>query len=96
MWVITGVFMVIIFVSFIIMRVRTGHELVLHGPLGCSLVAASIFVFNLIFMSVVLLLGEADIFFAHGIWPVIAWVMFPAILAWVSYLVGKKNHVVNQ
>jgi len=96
MWVIIGVFMLVIFVSFTMMRVRTGRKPVLHGALGCSLVAAVIFVFNLIFMCVVLLLGEADVFFAHGIWPVIAWVLFPAILAGVSYRVSKRNHQVNQ
>jgi len=83
--------MVVMFVSFTIVRIRTGQELKVQGALGWSILLAVIYALELIFVSIGVVLGQADLIFAHGIWPIIAGVLLTALFAWLGYKTSEKH-----
>jgi hypothetical protein len=85
MYIITVVLMVVVFVSFTIVRIRTGHEPELRGSLGWSIFAAIMYALALTFMSVGVVLGQAEILLPNGFWSVAAWVIPPGLFAWLGY-----------
>ncbi len=88
---ITLALMVVMFVSFTIVRIRTGQELKVQGALGWSIVAATMYAFALTFASVGVVLGQAAILFPHGFWSVAAWVIPPGLFAWIGYKTSEKH-----
>ena len=88
---ITLALMVVMFVSFTIVRIRTGGELKVQGALGWSIVAATMYAFALTFASVGVVLGQAAILFPHGFWSVAAWVISPGLFAWIGYKTSEKH-----
>jgi hypothetical protein len=83
--------MVVMFVSFTIVRIRTGQELKVQGALGYSIVAATLYAFALTFVSVGVVLGQAAILFPHGFWSVAAWVISPGLFTWIGYKTSEKH-----
>ena len=83
--------MVVMFVSFTIVRIRTGGELKVQGALGYSIVAATLYAFALTFVSVGVVLGQAAILFPHGFWSVAAWVISPGLFTWIGYKTSEKH-----
>jgi len=83
--------MAIIFVSFTIVRVRTGHLLMVRGALGYSIVAAAMYAFALTFVSVGVVLGQAEILLPNGFRSVAAWVILPGLCAWLGYKYSEKH-----
>jgi len=88
---ITLALMVVMFVCFTIVRIRTGQELKVQGALGYSIVAATLYAFALTFVSVGVVLGQADILFPHGFWSVAAWVISPGLFTWIGYKTNEKH-----
>ncbi len=88
---ITLALMVVMFVSFTIVRIRTGQELKVQGALGWSIVAATMYAFVLTIASVGVVLGQAAILFPHGFWSVAAWVIPPGLFAWIGYKTSEKH-----
>jgi len=87
----TFALMAVVFVSFTLIRVRTGHLLMVQGALGWSILLAVIYALDLIFVSIGVVLGQADLIFAHGIWPIIAGVLLTALFAWLGYKSSEKH-----
>ena len=83
--------MVVMFVSFTIVRIRTGQELKVQGALGYSIVAATLYAFALTFVSVGVVLGQAAMLFPHGFWSVAAWVISPGLFTWIGYKTSEKH-----
>jgi len=83
--------MAISFVSLTIVRVRTGHLLMVQGALGYSIVAATMYAFALTMVSIGVVLGQSAILFPHGFWSVAAWVIFPGLCAWLGYKYSEKH-----
>ena len=83
--------MVVMFVSFTIVRIRTGGELKVQGALGYSIVAATLYAFALTFVSVGVVLGQAAMLFPHGFWSVAAWVISPGLFTWIGYKTSEKH-----
>jgi hypothetical protein len=90
-FIIGGVLMAVVFVSFTLIRVRTGQELKVRGALGWSLAAASMYAFFLAIVCVGVLLGQSEIFFPHRFWSVAAWIVIPGLIAWLSYKYSEKH-----
>ena len=90
-YLILGALMAIIFVSFTIVRVRTGHLLMVRGALGYSIVAAAMYAFALTFVSVGVVLGQAEILLPNGFRSVAAWVILPGLCAWLGYKYSEKH-----
>ena len=88
---ITLALMVVMFVCFTIVRIRTGQELKVQGALGYSIVAATLYAFALTFVSVGVVLGQAAILFPHGFWSVAAWVISPGLFTWIGYKTSEKH-----
>ena len=88
---ITLALMVVMFVSFTIVRIRTGQELKVQGALGYSIVAATLYAFALTFVSVGVVLGQAAMLFPHGFWSVAAWVISPGLFTWIGYKTSEKH-----
>ena len=88
---ITLALMVVMFVCFTIVRIRTGQELKVQGALGWSIVAATMYAFALTFASVGVVLGQAAILFPHGFWSVAAWVISPGLFTWIGYKTSEKH-----
>jgi len=88
---ITLALMVVMFVSFTIVRIRTGGELKVQGALGYSIVAATLYAFALTFVSVGVVLGQAAMLFPHGFWSVAAWVISPGLFTWIGYKTSEKH-----
>ena len=84
-------FMLIVFVCFTIVRIRTGQELKVQGALGYSIVAATLYAFALTFVSVGVVLGQAAMLFPHGFWSVAAWVISPGLFTWIGYKTSEKH-----
>ena len=83
--------MVVMFVCFTIVRIRTGQELKVQGALGYSIVAATLYAFALTFVSVGVVLGQAAMLFPHGFWSVAAWVISPGLFTWIGYKTSEKH-----
>jgi len=83
--------MVVMFVSFTIVRIRTGQELKVQGALGYSIVAATLYAFALTFVSVGVVLGQAAMLFPHGFWSVAALVISPGLFTWLAYKNSEKH-----
>jgi len=83
--------MAISFVSLTIVRVRTGHLLMVQGALGYSIVAATMYAFALTMVSIGVVLGQSAILFPHGFWSVAAWVILPGLCAWLGYKYSEKH-----
>jgi len=77
-------FMLIVFVSSTIVRIRIGQELKVQGALGYSIVAATLYAFGLTFVSVGVVLGQAAMLFPHGFWSVAALVISPGLFTWLA------------
>ena len=90
-YLIVGALMAISFVTFTIIRVRTGHLLMVQGALGYSIVAAAMYAFALTFVSVGVVLGQAEILLPNGFWSVAAWVILPGLFAWLGYKYSEKH-----
>ncbi len=90
-YLILGALMAISFVSLTIVRVRTGHLLMVQGALGYSIVAATMYAFALTMVSIGVVLGQSAILFPHGFWSVAAWVIFPGLCAWLGYKYSEKH-----
>jgi len=88
---ITLALMVVMFVCFTIVRIRTGGELKVQGALGYSIVAATLYAFALTFVSVGVVLGQAAMLFPHGFWSVAAWVISPGLFTWIGYKTSEKH-----
>ena len=88
---ITLALMVVMFVCFTIVRIRTGQELKVQGALGYSIVAATLYAFALTFVSVGVVLGQAAMLFPHGFWSVAAWVISPGLFTWIGYKTSEKH-----
>ena len=88
---ITLALMVVMFVCFTILRIRTGQELKVQGALGYSIVAATLYAFALTFVSVGVVLGQAAMLFPHGFWSVAAWVISPGLFTWIGYKTSEKH-----
>jgi len=88
---ITLALMVVMFVCFTIVRIRTGGELKVRGALGYSIVAATLYAFALTFVSVGVVLGQAAMLFPHGFWSVAAWVISPGLFTWIGYKTSEKH-----
>ena len=88
---ITLALMVVMFVSFTIVRIRTGGELKVQGALGWSIVAATMYAFALTIASVGVVLGQAAMLFPHGFWSVAAWVISPGLFTWIGYKTSEKH-----
>ncbi len=84
-------FMLIVFVSSTIVRIRTGQELKVQGALGYSIVAATLYAFGLTFVSVGVVLGQAAMLFPHGFWSVAALVISPGLFTWLAYKNSEKH-----
>lgn len=90
-FIIGGVLMAVVFVSFTLIRVRTGQEPKVRGALGWSIFAAIMYALALTFMSVGVILGQAEILLPNGFWSVAAWVVLPGLIAWLSYKYSEKH-----
>ena len=88
---ITLALMVVMFVCFTIVRIRTGQELKVQGALGYSIVSATLYAFALTFVSVGVVLGQAAMLFPHGFWSVAAWVISPGLFTWIGYKTSEKH-----
>jgi hypothetical protein len=84
-------FMLIVFVSSTIVRIRIGQELKVQGALGYSIVAATLYAFGLTFVSVGVVLGQAAMLFPHGFWSVAALVISPGLFTWLAYKNSEKH-----
>lgn len=90
-YLILGALMAISFVSLTIVRIRTGHLLMVQGALGWSIFAAIMYALALTFMSVGVVLGQAEILLSNGFWSVAAWVILPGLVAWLGYKSSEKH-----
>ena len=90
-YLVLGALMAISFVSLTIVRVRTGHLLMVQGALGYSIVAATMYAFALTMVSIGVVLGQSAILFPHGFWSVAAWVILPGLCAWLGYKYSEKH-----
>lgn len=84
-------FILIVFVSSTIVRIRTGQELKVQGALGYSILAATLYAFGLTFVSVGVVLGQAAMLFPHGFWSVAALVISPGLFTWLAYKNSEKH-----
>ena len=90
-YLIVGALMAISFVSLTIVRIRTGHLLMVQGALGWSIFAAIMYALALTFMSVGVVLGQAEILLSNGFWSVAAWVILQGLVAWLGYKSSEKH-----
>ena len=90
-YLIVGALMAISFVSLTIVRIRTGHLLMVQGALGYSIVAAAMYAFALAVVSVGVILGQAEILLPNGFWSVAALIVLPGLMAWLGYKSSEKH-----
>lgn len=91
LWLILVIFVVVTFAGFMITRLLTGRDLMIHSAKGWSLLAAATNAILLIFVVVGVSLGQAESLFTYGIWPYVAAVGLVGLLSWLGYRMTSKH-----
>lgn len=90
-WLVLAIFVVVTFAGFMITRLVTGRDLMIHSAKGWSLLAAATNAILLIFVVVGVSLGQTESLFTYGIWPYVAAVGLVGLLSWAGYRMTSRH-----